>query len=194
MDWVEDTLSRSAYKFHLSGGQRRLKEAILYVCKACEDLDYFGAIKLNKILWRSDFQSFKDRMVPVTGRQYQRLKMGPAPVEMPPVINEMLRDGLLRIELREMGQFTEKRHIALEDPVMRYFSPEDLEYIDEAIEHYRIMTGTETSDSSHGTAWKTRKNGDPMPYQSAFLEDAPLPDEALKKFELMGIERRWRSQ
>jgi hypothetical protein len=33
------------------------------------------------------------------------------------------------------------------------------------------MTGMEASDESHGTAWKTRFNGDPMPYEAALLSN-----------------------
>lgn len=193
MDWIEQAARKAVFKVDLSGGQRRLKEAILYVCKHAADMERFGAIKLNKILWRADFRSYADRQIPVTGRQYQRLELGPAPVEIPPVINELLRDNLLRIERRPVGTKFENRHIALVDPVLNFFSKDDIDYWDEAISHYWKMTGTETSDKSHGIAWKTRKNGDPMPYQSAFLEDERLPPQGLSHFARMAHERGWRS-
>lgn len=87
----------------------------------------------------------------------------------------------------------ERRHKALSEPVLKFFSPDDLDYIDESIWHYWNMTGTESSDLSHGIAWKTRYNGDPMPYQSALFEDAPLPPEGLKHFAAMGERLGWRS-
>lgn len=193
VDWIEGAIDRAVYKVNLSGGQRRLKEAILHVCKLSEPMKYFGAIKLNKILWRADFRAYRDRKIPVTGRQYQRLRLGPAPVEIPPIINEMLREGLLKKEPRQHGNHTEIRHIALVGPVLNLFSQEDLDYIDEAVSHYWAMTGSETSDQSHGVAWKTRENGDPMPYQSAFLEDETLPPAALDHFVKMAKEKNWRS-
>lgn len=190
---LEDLGSRVDYKIELSGGQNRLKEAILYVCRKSADMEYFGAIKLNKILWRADFRSFADRQIPVTGRQYQRLAMGPAPVEMPPVVNDLLRSGAIVIERRSMGRHVEKRHVAKADPVLRAFSPEDLDYVDEAIAHYRYLTGTEASDESHGIAWRTREDGDPIPYQAAFFEDGPLPVTTLTKLEAIARMRNWQS-
>ncbi|UVC08446.1 SocA family protein [Rhizobium sp. TH2] len=190
---LEDLGRKVDYRIELSGGQNRLKESILYVCQKASEMEFFGAIKLNKILWRADFKSFAERQVPVTGRQYQRLAMGPAPVEMPPVVNDLLRDGAIVIERRKVGRHEEKRHIAKVGPVLRMFSPEDLDYLDEAIEHYRFLTGTEASDESHGIAWKTRDDGDPMPYQSAYFEDKPLSDNALEKLTGIAKAKKWQS-
>lgn len=190
---IADFATKAVYKVELSGGQRRLKEAILYVCKKSNEMERFGAIKLNKILWRADFRAYYDRQIPVTGRQYQRIALGPAPVEMPPLINELLRDELLEIKPTDVGGFMEKRHIALADPVTNLFSREDLDYLDEAINHYWRMTGTETSDESHGIAWRTRENGDPMPYQTSFFEDAPLSNDHLRRLARLGRERGWTS-
>jgi hypothetical protein len=186
--------SRVDYKIELSGGQNRLKEAVLYVCQKASEMEFFGAIKLNKILWRADFKSYAERQVPVTGRQYQRLSMGPAPVEMPPVVNDLLRSDAIVIERRQVGRHVEKRHIAKVAPVLRAFSAEDLDYLDEAIEHYRYLTGSEASDDSHGVAWKTREDGDPMPYQSAYFEDRPLSVSTLDKLESIARARKWQSE
>ena len=190
---LEELGSRVDYKIELSGGQNRLKEAILYVCQKASEMEFFGAIKLNKILWRADFRSYAERQIPVTGRQYQRLAMGPAPVEMPPVVNDLLRTGAIVIERRRVGRHEERRHIAKAAPVLRAFSPEDLDYLGEAIEHYRYLTGSEASDESHGVAWKTREDGDPMPYQSAYFEDGPLPKSTLDKLESIARTRNWQS-
>jgi len=173
----------------LPGGQSRAREAILYVAKRCEGARHFGAVKLNKILWKADFDSFVARGVPVTGRQYRRQKFGPTLYEMIPIQKEMLRDGAIRIENRDLGDgFIENRTIALDVPRLRLLGTDDIRYIDSAIEHYWDMTGTESSDESHGVAWKTRANGDPMPYETALLSDrAPNADQMNR---LRGVVRR----
>lgn len=159
----------------MPGGQKRLGEAVLYVSQKCEAAAYFGLVKLNKIIWRADFESFAQRGQPVTGRQYQRLKQGPAPVEMLPVLNELQADGALIIQKR-LQQFNreEQRPVALADPVLSFFSKQDLEYLDRAISVYWEMTGKEVSDLSHGVAWRSREDGEPMPYELAYLSDEPL--------------------
>jgi Protein of unknown function (DUF4065) len=170
------------YKVDLSGGQRRLKEAILYVAGKGQPMTFFGRIKLNKILWRADFKSFYERGQPVTGRTYQKLEFGPALVEMWPVMNDLLREDLLLEEEHTVpGDRIEHRPVAKAEPVLRHFSPEDIEFLDESLRHYWNMTGMESSDESHGVAWKTRNIGDAIPYEAAYFEDKPLPTPTLQR-------------
>jgi len=162
------------WKVQLPGGQKRLREAVLYVSQKCEDAPYFGKVKLNKIIWRADFESFAQRGQPITGRQYQRLKQGPAAVEMLPVLNELQAEGLIEYRLRKLGTLEEQRPIALQSPILNMFSKQDLDYLDRAISAYWDKTGTEVSDISHGVAWKSRDDGEAMPYELAYLSDQPL--------------------
>src|SRR5436305_6772749 len=121
MSILPDHLHKLTWKVHLPGGQKRLREAVLYVSHKCEDANFFGLVKLNKIIWRADFESFAQRGQPVTGRLYQRLKQGPAPVEMLPVLNELQADGLLKIQRVQRGAHVEQRPIALQGPVLKFF-------------------------------------------------------------------------
>ncbi|WMT75043.1 Panacea domain-containing protein [Bradyrhizobium sp. Ash2021] len=182
------------WKVPLPGGQRRLREAVLYVSQKCETAPFFGKVKLNKIIWRADFDSFAQRGQPVTGRQYQRLRQGPAPVEMLPVLNDLLAEGLLAIKLVPQGNHDEQRPVALEKPVLNLFSLQDLEYLDRAISIYWEKTGTEVSDISHGAAWKSREDGEPMPYELAYLSDEPLGRGQKAKLLKLATTYGWNSQ
>jgi Protein of unknown function (DUF4065) len=186
---VADSFSVNVtYKVDLSGGQRRLKEAILYVAKNGQSMKFFGRTKLHKILWRADFRSFYERRQPVTGRMYQKLEFGPAVVEMAPVMQELLRSNYLVEEPRVHGTKPEYRPVPKVEPILRFFSPDDIDYLAESLRHYWDMTGTETSDESHGIAWKSRMIGDPIPYEAAYFEDKPLSSSALER--LAGIAKR----
>jgi hypothetical protein len=184
-------------RINLPRGQARLREMILYVSQRCAAAERFGAIKLNKILWKADFDAFGARGVPVTGRAYQRLPLGPAPREMPRVYNDMLRDGLIRVERVDFGQneegedVVELRTIALVNPNLEIFSPDDLNFVDSSIKYYWGMTGTETSDDSHGAAWRTHNNGDPLPYELARLSDRPLGRSMRQRIADHAKERGW---
>jgi hypothetical protein len=180
--------AKVTYRIDLSGGQRRLKEAILYVAKQGRPMTFFGRIKLNKIIWRADFRSFYERHQPVTGRTYQKLKWGPALIEMMPVMQDLFREDLLIEESEVHHGKTEYRPIAKVDPILRLFSPEDIEYLDESLRHYWDKTGTESSDESHGVAWRSRQIGDAIPYEAAYFEDKPLPKATLQR--LAGIARK----
>lgn len=187
------------YRFKLPGGQARLREMVLYVSQQNADTDRFGLVKLNKILWKADFSAFAERGVPVTGRAYQRLRLGPAPVEMKPLLAEMIQDGLLELKPFFFGkdqsgeEIIEYRPIAKETPALRLFSMDDLSYVDAAIAYYRPLTGRETSDDSHGIAWASRNDLDPMPYESALLSDKTLQSAQLDRIVKMAREHDWTS-
>lgn len=187
-------------RINLPGGQDRLRQMILYVSKRCIAAERFGAVKLNKILWKADFDAFAARGIPVTGREYQRLPLGPAPREMPPVYREMLRDGLLRVENVDFGkdefgnEIIEHRTIALTEPNLSRFAEDDMRFVDASITYYWNMTGTETSDDSHGAAWSTHNNGDPLPYELARLSDKPLSERMRSRIAALAKERGWVSQ
>lgn len=194
MSSVPEIRQKLTWKVSLPGGQRRLREAVLYVARACEKAPWFGLVKLNKIIWRADFESFSQRGQPVTGRQYQRLPQGPAPVEMLPVLNELQAEGLLRLQREKVGDYEQQRPIALTDPVMTLFSPGDIQCLDRAVSLYWDKTGKETSDISHGVAWKTRSDGEPIPYEMAYLSDEPLGRGQRARLLKLAEENRWHSE
>lgn len=184
------------YRMDLPGGQVRLRELVLYIAQKCAEAEYFGLTKLNKILWRADFEAYADREMPVTGRAYQRLQFGPAPTEMRPLLSEMADSGLIDIEERPVnGELTEKRvRIKDQQPSLYFFSDDDIDYVDRAINYYWSKTGKETSDDSHGIAWKILSDLDPMPYEFARLSDALIPSTQLERLKSIGQEEGWRSQ
>jgi hypothetical protein len=180
---------RLTYRVDLPGGQSRLQEMILYVSERCATTKRFGKIKLNKIIWKADFEAYAARRVPVTGRAYQRLKFGPAPIEMAPLYGEMLQDGLITINRVDLGEgYIEHRTIPEVKPELALFSPDDLRYVENSIGYYWELTGEEASDDSHGVAWQTRSDGDPMPYELALLSDA-RPNEHQARHLLEMAER-----
>jgi hypothetical protein len=171
------------YFVDLPGGQNRLRQLVIYVADKCQTADRFGGIKLNKILWKADFDAFAARQIPVTGRRYQRERLGPIPKEMLPLRRDMEREGVISIELIDFGDgIIEHRTIPLIPPDLALFSQSDIQFVDEAIRYYWNMTGMESSDDSHGVAWRTRANGEPMPYEASFLSDRQLSTQQRRRF------------
>jgi hypothetical protein len=187
------------YRVKLPGGQNRLREMVLYVSEHSADAEFFGLTKLNKTLWKADFSAFAGRRIPVTGRAYQRLALGPAPVEMKPLLAEMMQDGQLELKPFSFGkdqsgkEIIEYRPLARAPPVLRLFSDDDLSYVDASIAYYWSFTGRETSDDSHGMAWASRNDLDPMPYESAILSDEHPNDSQLNRLATIGREYGWKS-
>jgi hypothetical protein len=179
---------RLTYRVELPGGQLRLRELVIYVSERCAATKRFGKIKLNKIIWKADFDAYAARRVPVTGRAYQRLKFGPAPIEIPPLYGEMLQDDLITIDYVDLGNnYIEHRVIPKVKPELRrFFSDGDMSSVERSIEYYWELTGEESSDDSHGVAWSTRSDGDPMPYELALLSDViPTNDQARRLLDMV---------
>ena len=191
MDELGDLGKTVTYRLELPGGQGRLKEASIFIMEIARDFEYFGLVKLNKILWRADFSSFLERHFPVTGRPYQKLEHGPAPVEMKPVLREMETNGWIAYVASSVPN--ERRPVPLSPPRLGNLSPRELSYLSGAAEHYREMTAAETSKDSHGVAWQTREIGSLIPYDAAIFDDQPLPQELEHKLAWLGRDRHWRS-
>ena len=183
-----------SFRIELPGGQARLRELVLHVCTRCSEAERFGKVKLNKILWRADFRAFADRGSPVTGRTYQKLAAGPAPLEMPLVIAELEAEGLLVFSRREMADgYVEHRPVVRAAANLRAFSQDDIDYVEEAIRFYWSMSATQASDLSHGVAWKSRKFLDPLPYEAVFLSDVRMTPDERWHFGAMAAAKGWTS-
>lgn len=175
---MKDAKRRSlTARVRLPGGQERLRQMILYVAARCQDAPRFGSTKLNKILWKADFDAFAARGQPVTGRNYQRLPLGPAPKEMQPLHREMVEREQVRVEKIDFGDdVIEDRTIPLVSYDLSYFTEEDLAFVEAAIKYYWDKNARETSDDSHGVAWQTHNNGDVLGYELSYLSDKPLTE------------------
>ena len=172
----------------LPGGQNRLRQIILYVAMRCERAERFGLVKLNKIIWKADFSSFAARNLPITGRKYQKLKLGPAPKEMLPLLKEMERFGLITLDtvIFPNGKKEVRVH-GIVPPNLDNFTQSDMRFVESAIVYYWYKTGTEASDESHGIAWRARKMKSLMPYELAYVSDDPISNE--EKEDIMKVLR-----
>jgi hypothetical protein len=173
---VQTERPRLTPRIDLPGRQERLRQMILYVAQKCASAERMGLVKLNKILWKADFDAFAARGIPVTGRAYQRLELGPAPREMRPLLDKMIASGLIHLEETDFGDGVIEYRPIVDAPKITtsLFDDDDISFVDAAITHYWNMTGKETSDDSHGIAWKSRKNGEPMFYELSLIADIPL--------------------
>jgi hypothetical protein len=152
-----------------------LRQMVLYVSHIFATAPRFGLIKLNKTLWKADFDSYAARKRPITGRPYQRLDLGPAPKEMPRILNDLLRDEMITLVQTDFGEgVLEKKPITTAKANLDHFSEDDLAFVDAAIGYYWSKTGTETSDDSHGIAWLSRETGEPMYYELSYLSDKEI--------------------
>jgi len=169
----------------------RLRELMLYVAKKCSDDPSFGATKLNKILYFSDFLSYLNDGRPVTGSEYMAQQHGPVPKRLVPMRQELEGAGDAVVEKRTRLTHEQHRLVPLRDPDLSLFSSREIAIVDEVIERLKGRAAWEVSMLSHGMAWNVPAEGESIPYQAAFLSSDPLtPDDIAWAQELIN-EHGW---
>jgi hypothetical protein len=157
---------------------RRLKELILYVAARCDSEKYFGAVKLNKILYFSDFEAYAKLGEPITGVEYRKYELGPAPACMERIKKE-LNEKREAYEYRNPlgADSVEKRLLPMRKPNLDLFSKEQLEIVNGVIDRLRGWSGIRLSRLSHRLpGWKYAEYGKEIPYHTVFMARA---DEGL---------------
>jgi len=149
----------------------KLAEAVLYVAQRSKADPWFGATKLNKILFFADFMCYGETGESVTGATYVHLDFGPVPREMPATLGALESGGKLKKQEKKVrGRYTQKRVVALAEPNLSVFTPEAKAFLDEAIERLRRLNATEVSEWTHGlNPWNLTERGEDIPYSSVFV-------------------------
>ena len=190
--WDMDASRHLHETFDVPRGAQRFRELILYVSKRCAKDPSFGAIKLNKILYHSDFRAFERFGLPLTGKRYFRLKFGPAPSSMVPVRRELYQEGAIDFQIVDFGDGIEQhRTIAKREPVLDLFTADELALVDEVISELWSQSATEVSDASHDVRWRVLQDRDALPYEFAYLSDDPMTEREAKRTQELAEELGW---
>ena len=172
-------------------GDARLGEAMLYVAgRLADDPVGRGAVKLNKILWWADFESFRERGHSVTGTVYQKLKEGPAPVRLLPTRKRLVESGAARMTERHTGALSPEKVLqALRQPEP-VFDDNDIHYLEQALKKFYGMTGKQCSDFSHqaSAGWQTVNIKEVIPYETSLVSTRPLTEEELDWARSVAVE------
>ncbi|HZQ11472.1 MAG TPA: Panacea domain-containing protein [Pseudolabrys sp.] len=160
----------------------KFKRLVHYVAWKAGKRDWFGAVKLNKVLWYADARTYVLRGTSITGETYVREKFGPVPRHIKQICTEMEREGTLKV-FKE-GKLT--RVVATEPPDANWFSREELQSINYWIEHIdKEHTATSISDATHDYVWQQAKMYEELPLYAYRVLRIPeeLRDEDLSRLK-----------
>jgi hypothetical protein len=156
----------------------KLRELILHICIRSEDDEAFGAVKLNKLLFFSDFLAYLRLGKAITEQDYQKLDHGPAPRRMLPIIRQMEQRGAIRQRPNEFYGMEQTRTIALEKPDLSKFTAEEIAFVDTVLAHFRGKTAKQVSDESHQfLGWELAEQGETIPYPVALIGRRELTEQ-----------------
>lgn len=160
----------------------KFKELVLLLAARSEDDPRMSRVKLNKLLYRSDFEAFRLLGRSITGARYVRGEFGPMAAELPAAEKELGRRGLLTWRRERTGTNEQKIPVATEGADETQFSKEELAIIARSLDELREYGGKGASDWSHeeSAGWRLKPNGAEITYESGLIDTRPLAPERLE--------------
>ncbi len=159
---------------NIKDSDKRLEELIVYISAQCSDHALFGSIKLNKILFFSDFLFYQAYGRSITGAEYQKLEHGPAPRRMLPALTKLQNDSSIVMKAKHVivggASRQQKRSVAQRDPDLSLFHVDELAFVDLIISGLQHDSASAVSDKTHDhLGWRLASMNETIPYEAAFL-------------------------
>ena len=166
----------------------KFKELVLHIARRCESDPTFGAIKLNKVLFLSDFSAYMELGQSITGAEYIKLKHGPAPRLMAAIRDAMEKQNDIVVVQRERFGYQQSRVIPRRDADLSSFMATEIALVDIVMDAVKEANATSLSDMTHHIlGWKIADLKTVIPYEAAFLSEAPAtPEDQRRARELAG--------
>lgn len=145
--------------------REKFKQLVHYVVWKAGRRDWFGATKLNKVLWFAESRAYVLTGSPITGATYIREKWGPVPKPMMPVRDELEDEGAIRVTRED----SLVRVVSLRQPDVSLLSREDRQAVDWWVDHIASdHTAGTISEASHDYAWQIAAMGEEIPMFATF--------------------------
>lgn len=163
---------------------RKFRELVVLIARKSEGDKQFGATKLNKLLFYADFLSYLNFGRSITKHVYQRLRNGPAPRRLLPILDEMETAGdIVRADRQYYGK-TQKVVLAKREPDTSCFTSRELSLINDVIQDFWNMNATQMSEKSHQfRGWQLAEDKEEIPYQMALVQFVKPTKKDRARFE-----------
>ena len=165
-------------QYHHERGPNEVKtrELILYISQ-----HRFGLTRLNKALWKADFDAYRETGRSITGEEYQHIQYGPGLRRMLPLLDKMRQAGELQFEAAQ--EFQEQNPVPQREANLRRvgLSEREIRIVDGAIAVLEDMTAGEARDWSHDfPGWKLTEDRETIPYEWVYWSDKPLTEDEIE--------------
>jgi hypothetical protein len=150
--------------------REKFKTLVQYVCWLCkDDPGELGAVKLNKILWLSDFNGYYLTGEPITGARYVKRQFGPVPRAIVSVLQELEDERKVFVRDALFHGFQKKEFIVVKEPEVDAFAPSELDLVKRITNIVRQEhTARSISEASHDHIWHVAEDGEEIPYYTIF--------------------------
>lgn len=157
----------------------KYKQALLYFGNKIPT-EELGKVKLYKLLYFLDFNHCQKFGKSITGEQYRKLELGPAPEHYEQVVNEMVEDGLISKDNLPIGEPYRDREIIRPREFYDFsvFTEEERATLEETAREYGQKSGKDLTALSHDDPpWRLAKPGERLDYDDTWYRYDPELDE-----------------
>lgn len=157
---------------------QKFKELILEICDQSIDDDYCGAVKLNKLLFFVDLKSYAKLGRSISGQKYQKLKMGPVPMQILPVLKDMENNGDIQRTSKIIHGYEQQKTMPIRKSDTTVFDRNELAIINETIKCFKKTNGKDISEKSHEfIGWELARINEVIPLETVFISTRELTKE-----------------
>jgi Protein of unknown function (DUF4065) len=161
--------------------EKKFAELVVYIAHKSKDDPRFGAVKLNKILYYSDFYAYRLNGCSITGAEYQHLAEGPAPTALLPIRKKLITSKRIKMVQEPYYNGVQHRINVVIPPNESIFDSGELIIVDEIVKWLWNYSGRDVTEVSHKeTGWLLTEEGQTIPYRSAWLSTEPLTEEQIE--------------
>lgn len=169
--------------------EEKFNKLVHYICYKSNPKK-LGAIKLNKILFYSDFISYVANGEPITNELYIKRQFGPVPKDILSSLEKLASES--KIVIHEITVYKKKKRefVSIAEPeIDGVFKAHEISLVDEIISDItENRTAKSISDQTHDHIWESAIIGEEIPYKTAHVmiigeineEDISWADENIK--------------
>lgn len=159
-----------------------LAELIVFISERSEGDDRFGAAKLNKLLFYSDWIAYLKLGSSITGQDYRRMIDGPVPRRIVQVRQQLIDDGSLALRKAEALNRHQERTFALREAELGGFTSEQIALVTQIIDSCWNRTAAEViSLYDQLNSWEILKIGETIPYDIAIASKRPPTEKERRR-------------
>lgn len=178
--------TRAIERKKLRASDEKLRELVLLIATLSEGDKPFGKVKLNKLLFYSDFIAYRYFGKSITGHEYQKLPQGPAPRRLIAVIPSLASppkpDRDIIVRKNDYYGHDLQRPLALRSPDTSSFTFDEISLVTNLVHKWLGKTAKEISNASHKfMGWQLARNGETIPYSVALVGRREPNDEERRR-------------
>lgn len=155
-------------------GQDKTRELIILLSELSEGDNYFGATKLNKLLFFSDFLSYLHYGKSISGSKYEARPEGPMLKGFYELRDQMVGKDIV-VRPKGFWGYVQHKTLALRSADISNFSAEEMNIIIRVVNEYRDLSASQISALSHEfLGWQAVDFGEEIPYETALVSTRDL--------------------